>query len=30
MSNRAWIITLWLIAAWAFASIGQIYVREMF
>ena len=30
MTNRAWAITLWLIAVWAFASIAQVYVREMF
>lgn len=28
MTDRAWIITLWLIAVWAFASIGQGFARS--
>jgi hypothetical protein len=27
MTERRWIILLWLIAVWAFASIGQAYLR---
>ena len=28
MTERRWIILLWLLAVWALASIGQHYARE--